>query len=45
MRYGHFSDDGREFIVTAHSPPRPRINYLSNEIVGQEPWSPLVTCG
>jgi len=31
MRYGHFSDDGREFIVTAHSPPRPWINYLSNE--------------
>ena len=31
MKYGHFSDDGREFIVTSHDPPRPWINYLSNE--------------
>jgi len=31
MKYGHFSDDGREFIITSHSPPRPWINYLSNE--------------
>lgn len=31
MEYGHFSDDGREFIITSHSPPRPWINYLSNE--------------
>jgi cellobiose phosphorylase len=31
MTYGHFSDDGREFIVTSYEPPRPWINYLSNE--------------
>jgi len=31
MRYGHFSDDGREFIITSYAPPRPWINYLSNE--------------
>jgi cellobiose phosphorylase len=30
-QYGHFSDDGREFVITSHSPPRPWINYLSNE--------------
>ncbi|UCH33590.1 MAG: glycosyl transferase family 36 [Armatimonadota bacterium] len=30
-KYGRFSDDGREFIITSHSPPRPWINYLSNE--------------
>ncbi|HUT75578.1 MAG TPA: glycosyl transferase family 36 [Armatimonadota bacterium] len=31
MQYGRFSDDGREFLITTHSPPRPWINYLSNE--------------
>jgi cellobiose phosphorylase len=30
MDYGHFSDDGREYIITRPDPPRPWINYLSN---------------
>jgi cellobiose phosphorylase len=30
-KYGHFSDDGREFIVTRPDTPRPWINYLSGE--------------
>lgn len=30
-RYGHFSEDGREYIVTRPDTPRPWINYLSNE--------------
>ncbi|TVR46789.1 MAG: hypothetical protein EA402_02200 [Planctomycetota bacterium] len=30
MDYGHFSDDGREFIITRHDTPRPWHNYLVN---------------
>jgi cellobiose phosphorylase len=29
--YGHFSEDGREYIVTRPDTPRPWVNYLSNE--------------
>ena len=29
--YGHFSEDGREYIITRPDTPRPWINYLSNE--------------
>jgi cellobiose phosphorylase len=29
--YGHFSEDGREYIITQPDTPRPWINYLSNE--------------
>ncbi len=29
-RYGHFSDDGREFVVTEPLLPRPWMNVLSN---------------
>lgn len=29
-KYGHFSDDGREFIVTRYDTPLPWSNYLSN---------------
>ncbi len=31
MKYGHFSEDGREYIITRPDTPRPWINYLSNE--------------
>ena len=31
MKYGHFSKDGLEFIVTDPNTPRPWINYLTNE--------------
>ena len=31
MKYGKFSDDGREFIVTDPNTPRPWGNYLTNE--------------
>ncbi|MEK7375940.1 MAG: hypothetical protein AABZ57_02060, partial [Candidatus Margulisiibacteriota bacterium] len=31
MKYGHFSDDGREFIITDPDTPRPWGNYLTNE--------------
>lgn len=31
MRYGHFSDDGTEFVITTPNTPRPWINYLTNE--------------
>ena len=31
MEYGHFSDDGREYVITDPNTPRPWINYLSNE--------------
>ncbi len=31
MKYGHFSDDGLEFIITEPITPRPWINYLTNE--------------
>ena len=30
MRFGHFSDDGREFLVTDVRTPSPWINYLQN---------------
>ncbi|NQT95380.1 MAG: hypothetical protein HQ572_02920 [Candidatus Omnitrophica bacterium] len=30
-RYGHFSKDGTEFIITNPNTPRPWINYLTNE--------------
>ncbi|MFH1868940.1 MAG: hypothetical protein ABH843_08225 [Candidatus Omnitrophota bacterium] len=30
-KYGHFSKDGREFIITNPDTPRPWINYLTNE--------------
>ncbi len=30
MSYGHFSEDGDEFIITTPETPRPWINYLSN---------------
>ncbi len=31
MKYGHFSKDGLEFIITNPNTPRPWINYLTNE--------------
>ncbi len=31
MKYGHFSSDALEYIVTSPTPPRPWINYLTNE--------------
>jgi len=31
MKYGHFSSDGKEYIVTDPNTPRPWINYLTNE--------------
>ncbi|MFA5088064.1 MAG: hypothetical protein WC552_03415 [Candidatus Omnitrophota bacterium] len=31
MKYGHFSPDGLEYIVTTPHAPRPWINYLTNE--------------
>ena len=31
MDYGHFSDDGLEYIVTNPNTPRPWINYLTND--------------
>jgi cellobiose phosphorylase len=31
MRYGRFSEDGREFIIENVATPRPWINYLYNE--------------
>lgn len=30
MSYGHFSDDGREYIITRPDTPRPWANYLTN---------------
>jgi cellobiose phosphorylase len=30
MTYGHFSDDGREFVITDVRTPSPWINYLEN---------------
>lgn len=32
MKYGHFSPDGREFIVTRPDTPRPWFNYLFNDV-------------
>ncbi len=31
MNYGHFSDDGKEYIITNPDTPRPWGNYLTNE--------------
>ena len=31
MKYGHFSNDGTEFIIETPNTPRPWINYLTNE--------------
>lgn len=31
MKYGHFSPDGLEFVVTDPATPTPWINYLTNE--------------
>ncbi|MFZ2493648.1 MAG: glycosyl hydrolase family 65 protein [Thermoanaerobaculia bacterium] len=33
-RYGRFSEDGREYIVTDPHPPRPWSNVISNERLG-----------
>jgi len=30
-KYGHFSKDGSEYIITRYDTPRPWINYLTNE--------------
>ncbi len=32
MKYGHFSKDGREYIVTNPNTPRPWFNYLFNDV-------------
>ncbi|MBU0951326.1 MAG: hypothetical protein KKH91_00655 [Elusimicrobia bacterium] len=32
--YGHFSEDGKEFIITRPDTPRPWINYFSNNKYG-----------
>jgi cellobiose phosphorylase len=29
-KYGHFSDDGREFVITRPDTPAPWVNYISN---------------
>ena len=31
MKYGHFSKDGTEYVITNPNTPRPWINYLTNE--------------
>ncbi len=31
MRYGHFDDEGREYVITRPDTPLPWINYLGNE--------------
>ncbi|MBN2097132.1 MAG: hypothetical protein JW714_01490, partial [Candidatus Omnitrophica bacterium] len=31
MKYGHFSNDGLEYVITTPNTPRPWINYLTNE--------------
>ena len=31
MKYGHFSEDGKEFIITNIKTPTPWINYLHND--------------
>ena len=31
MKYGHFSKDGLEYVITTPNTPRPWINYLTNE--------------
>ncbi|MBI4336000.1 MAG: hypothetical protein HY589_05030, partial [Candidatus Omnitrophica bacterium] len=32
MQYGHFSKDGREYIITNPNTPRPWFNYLFNDV-------------
>lgn len=32
MKYGHFSKDGKEFIITNPNTPRPWFNYLFNNV-------------
>jgi cellobiose phosphorylase/cellobionic acid phosphorylase len=34
MHFGHFSDDGREYVITRFPTPRPWDNYLSNHEYG-----------
>lgn len=29
-KYGHFSDDGNEYIITTHQTPKPWVNVISN---------------
>ena len=31
LKYGHFSSDGLEYVITTPNTPRPWINYLTNE--------------
>ena len=31
MRFGHFDDDAREYVITAPKTPYPWINYLGTE--------------
>lgn len=33
-RYGHFSEDGREYVITDPRPPRPWANVIANERFG-----------
>ncbi len=33
-RYGHFSADGREYVITDPRPPRPWVNVIANPRVG-----------
>ena len=30
MKYGHFSEDGKEYVITRPDTPRPWVNYLTN---------------
>jgi cellobiose phosphorylase len=32
--YGHFSDDGREYVITRPDTPKPWINVVSNDDYG-----------
>jgi cellobiose phosphorylase/cellobionic acid phosphorylase len=34
MQFGHFSDDGREYVITRFPTPRPWENFLSNHQYG-----------
>jgi len=29
-KYGHFSDDGNEYIINTHLTPKPWVNVISN---------------
>ncbi len=33
-RYGHFAEDGREYVVTDPLTPRPWVNVIANPRVG-----------